>query len=456
MMVMRRSTKLNLYQQLQELLQQGHIETFRESLLSLHIQDQVEWFEGLEDLEIRQRVYDTLTPEELADIFQGLDVDEQQKIMAEMNRDKWILTLNEMASDDVADYLEELEDEEVSTALNEMDEETAEKVQQIMEYHEETAGALMATEFIAIKTTDTVQQVMLNLRNDAPEAETIYYLYVVDTDGRLVGVVSLRDLITSDPSEVIENVMSQRVVSVKSYQDQEEVARLMQKYDFLATPVVSEENRLVGIITVDDIIDVIEDETTEDFGEISAVRGATGADITAWESTKKRAPWIIMLMFLGLITAEVIGYFEETLQTIVILAAFIPLLMDAAGNTGTQSLAVMVRNIALGTFDKRNVWRVLRRELLTGVMIGAGSGVTIALLIILFYEQNYVIAAIVGISIMLTLSVSTLTGSIIPLIINRLKIDPAVASGPFITTLNDIFGLLIYFTIATSMIEYLM
>ncbi|MET3683201.1 magnesium transporter [Alkalibacillus flavidus] len=455
-MMMRRQTKLNLFEQLSDLLKKGETELFRESLLALHIQDQVEWFEQLDDITLRKQVYEALTPEEMADMLEELETEEQQSVMEEMEREKWISTLNEMASDDVVDYLEELEDDDVSTALQEMDDETAEKVQQIMEYDDETAGALMATEYIAIKTTDTVQQVMSRLRDEAPEAETIYYIYVIDQDGYLVGVVSLRDLITSDPSEVIEQVMSRRVVSVQTNQDQEDVARLIQKYDFLATPVVNDEHQLVGIITVDDIIDVIEDETTEDFGEMSAVRGATGTDITAWESTKKRAPWIIMLMFLGLITAEVIGYFEDTLQTIVILAAFIPLLMDAAGNTGTQSLAVMVRNIALGTFDKRNVWQVLRRELLTGIMIGAGSGVTIALLIILFYEQNYVIAAIVGISIMLTLSVSTLTGSIIPLIINRLKIDPAVASGPFITTLNDIFGLLIYFTIATSMIEYLM
>ncbi|GAA0460210.1 magnesium transporter [Alkalibacillus silvisoli] len=455
-MMMRRVNKSNLFQQLKDYLKDNKMELFQESLMSLHIQDQVEWFQKLDDKSVRQKVYHALTPEQLADIVQGLEIDEQQNVMDEMDRKKWIETLNEMASDDVADYLTELEESDVSNALNEMDPVAAKQVKKIMEYQDETAGALMATEYIAIKTTDTVKSVMSRLRDEAPEAETIYYIYVIDTESKLVGVVSLRDLITNDPSIEIVDIMSNRVVSVKVNQDQEEVARLIQKYDFLAVPVITEENMLVGIITVDDIIDVIEDEATEDFGEISAVRGATGTDVTAWDAAKKRAPWIIMLMFLGLITAEVIGQFEETLETIVILAAFIPLIMDSAGNTGTQSLAVMVRNLAIGTFDKRNVWRVLRREFLTGIMIGVGSAVTLAILIMIFYDQNLVLAGVVGTSILITLSISTLTGSIIPLVINRLKIDPAVASGPFITTLNDIMGLLIYFSIATSMIHYLM
>ncbi|GEN46221.1 magnesium transporter [Alkalibacillus haloalkaliphilus] len=455
-MMMRRVNKSNLFQQLKDYLEENKLDLFQESLQSLHIQDQVDWFQKLDDKRLRQKVYSVLTPEQLADILQGLEIDEQKNVMDEMDRNKWIATLNEMASDDVADYLTELSEQDVNAALGEMDQVAAKRVKKIMEYQEETAGALMATEYIAIKTTDTVQSVMSRLRDEAPEAETIYYIYVTDTEGSLVGVVSLRDLITNEPEVNIEDVMSTRVVSVKVNQDQEEVARLIQKYDFLAVPVITDDNKLVGIITVDDILDVIEEEATEDFGEISAVRGATGTDVTAWDAAKKRAPWIIMLMFLGLITAEVIGQFEETLEAIVILAAFIPLIMDSAGNTGTQSLAVMVRNLAIGTFDKRNVWRVLRREFFTGVMIGLGSAVTLAILIIIFYDQNLALAGVVGTSILLTLSISTLTGSIIPLIIDKFKIDPAVASGPFITTLNDIMGLLIYFTIATSMIHYLM
>ncbi|WP_188207184.1 magnesium transporter [Alkalibacillus aidingensis] len=453
-MMMRRINKNALFQQLNDYLKNEKRELFQQTLMTLHIQDQVDWFQKLEEKPLHQKVYKYLTAEQLADIFQGLDVEDQHEMMEEMNRVQWIATLNEMASDDVVDYLTELDEEQVAPVLDEMDQEVASRVQQILEYQDETAGAIMATEYISIKTTDTVKQVMNRLRNEAPDAETIYYIYVVDTNNELVGVLSLRDLITSDPDVLIKEVMSTRVVSVKTSQDQEEVARLMQKYDFLAVPVITEAHKLVGIITVDDILDIIEEEATEDIGEISAVRGATGTDVTAFEAAKKRAPWIIMLMFLGLITAEVIGQFEETLEAIVILAAFIPLIMDSAGNTGTQSLAVMVRNLAIGTFDKKNVWRVIRRELMTGMMIGLGSAMTLAILIMIFYDQDLVLAGVVGLSILITLSISTVTGTTIPLLINKLKIDPAVASGPFITTLNDIFGLLIYFSIATSMLHH--
>ncbi|WP_342662647.1 magnesium transporter [Halalkalibacillus halophilus] len=454
--MMRKLNKQNQFNQLNEYLGHEKEDAFRESLMALHIQDRVEWFQNLDSPQMRKMVYKYLTAKQLANIFQGLKQEEQIQMMQEMNREQWIATLNEMASDDVSDFLNDLEESQVVSVLNEMDAKMASRVKQILEYEFESAGSLMATEYISLKTTETISKVMERLREEGPDAETIYYLYVTDEAGKLTGVISLRDLITSDPAQTISEIMSDRVVSVHVSQDQEEVARLIQKYDFLAAPVVKDDDELVGIITVDDILDVIEEEMTEDIGEISATRGATDPNMSAIDAAKKRAPWIVMLMFLGLITAEVIGQFEETLEQIVLLAAFIPLIMDSAGNTGTQSLAVMVRNLAIGSFERKDIWKVLRRELFAGMMIGVGSATTLALLIVIFYEQNLILAGVVGTSIFLSLSIATVIGSFIPLIINKFKIDPAVASGPFITTINDILGLLIYFTIATSMIDYLL
>jgi magnesium transporter len=226
----------------------------------------------------------------------------------------------------------------------------------------------------------------------------------------------------------------------------------MQDYDIIAVPVVGAENELLGIITVDDIIDIMEFEATEDVGELTASRGATDMNVSSFRAARKRAPWIMLLMGLGLITANVIGAFEETLESVVLLSFFIPLVMDAAGNTGTQSLAVMVRTISTGEYQKHGLWRTLGRELGTGVMIGAVSGITIIILILVFYQELW-LAFIVGISLLLTLSVATVIGTIMPIIISKLKIDPAVASGPFITTLNDILGLFIYFSIATTLLQ---
>lgn len=249
--------------------------------------------------------------------------------------------------------------------------------------------------------------------------------------------------------------MLTRVKSVETHTDQEKVARIMKKYDFLAVPVTAQ-GMLVGIVTVDDIMDVVEEETEEDFGEISATRGSLDANISAFEAAKKRSPWIIMLMFLGLITAGVIGEFEETLEKVIILSVFIPLIMDSAGNTGTQALAVVVRGLALGSEDGTSIGKMLKREFGTGILLGLFCAVTLLILIPFLYpEGGFILAGIVGVSLFFTLSFSTMVGATVPLLIKKLKIDPAVASGPFITTINDIMGLIIYFSIATLLLDYL-
>src|SRR5699024_2031172 len=292
------------------------------------------------------------------------------------------------------------------------------------------------------------------LRNEAPDAEIIYYLYVVDPDGILVGVVSLRDLIIASPNAAIEDIMSTRLVSALEDMDQEDVGNLIKKYDFLAAPVVSKENRLLGIVTVDDVMDILEAETTEDFGEISATTGARDIHLCSFTDATKRAPWITALMFFGLITDGVIDQFEETLGSVVLIAAFIPMIMDSGGNVGTQSLAVSVRGLALGTIEKGSFFRMIRREFSTGALIGLLCMILITILVTFIYG-NTMLGVIVGVSILITLSISAVIGSVIPLIINKMKIDPAVASGPFITTINDIVGLLIYFSIATYLMDFL-
>lgn len=312
----------------------------------------------------------------------------------------------------------------------------------------------MTKELIHIFADEKVNDVLERLREEAPDAEIIYYLYVVDDDKKLVGVVSLRELIVTSPEAVIHDIMHTDAVSVVEDTDQEEVGKLIQKYDLLAIPVVSKENHLLGIVTVDDVMDILEEETTEDFGEISATKGATDVNLGAFTAARKRAPWIIALMFFGLITGGVIDRFQETLESVVLLAAFIPMIMDSGGNVGTQSLAVSVRGLAVGSVEKKGFWGMIGRELSTGAMIGFICMIIIAILITVI-KGNMMLGVIVGISILATLSISAVVGAIIPLIINKMNIDPAVASGPFITTLNDIIGLMIYFSIATSLLEYL-
>lgn len=424
-----------------------------ETMNDLHPTDQAEIYRDLSEGQ-RAFIHGVLAPKEMAEVFEQLDSDDQERFIQEVDERYAAHMFDDMYADDAADFLAEMDDTKATELLSIMQEEEADEVRELMSYDEETAGAIMTKEFILLREKDKIQHVMDRLRKEAPDAETIYYLYVADANDKLAGVVSLRDLITTDPNKLVEDAMSTRVVSVEADEDQENVARLIKKYDFLAVPVVTQQNTLVGIITVDDILDVVEEETEEDFGEISGTRGSMDAKISSFSAAKKRAPWIVMLMFLGLITANVIGQFEETLETVVLLAVFIPLIMDSAGNTGTQALAVAVRGLALGTLERGAIGGMVKREFGTGVLLGIFCAATL-LILIPFVYGSFMLAVIVALSLFFTLSVSTVIGATIPLLINKLKIDPAVASGPFITTLNDVIGLLIYFSIATSLIQYL-
>lgn len=438
--------------QVREALTRQDTKIFKDLFLQLHPSDQAETVLTLPKKE-RAVVYKMIVPAEFAEIFQELELGHQKHIFAELHQNYAIEMLNEMYSDDVVDFLAELPKTTKELYLSKMDKDDVQDILRLLKYPEQTAGTLMTTEFIAVSSSDTVSDVLDQLRVKGPEAETIYYLYVIDQQLQLVGVMSLRDLIISPADKHVQDVMQTRIVSVETNTDQEEVANIIKKYDFLALPV-TEGGKLAGIITIDDVLDVLEEETEEDFGEISAARGSLDANISSFSAARKRAPWILILMFLGLITAGVIGQFEETLEAVVLLAVFIPLIMDSAGNTGTQALAVVVRGLALGTVESSNVKKMIKREFGTGIMLGLICAVTLIVVVPLIYGSIW-LAVIVGTSIFLTLSIATMVGSIVPLIINRLKIDPAVASGPFITTINDIMGLIIYFSIASALLQYL-
>lgn len=433
-----------------ESLHQERIETFRELFLDLHPADQAEVFLELD--EERSVVYEFLSPEEFAEVFDSFEPEVQKEVALQLNDQYAAEVYNNMYADDVADFLGELEPRQMTHILQAMDQEDANDVRELLAYEEKTAGAIMTKEFVSIKAADTIDAVIEQLRREGPDAEMIYYLYVVDERDKLAGVASIRDLIVADSDRTVAEVMSSRVVSVHVEDDQEEVAQLIQKYDFLATPVIDSEGRLVGIVTVDDALDVLAEEASEDIGEISGSRGSTDVSVNAFKAARLRAPWIILLMFLGLFTAQVIGWFESTLESVVLLAAFIPMIMGSAGNTGTQSLAVSVRALATGNIERKGLWRTISREFSTGIMIGVASGIVITILLYLFYGEP-LIGIIVGFSIMVSLGVASVIGTLVPLVINKLKLDPAIASGPFITTLTDIISLLIYFTVASSLIQ---
>jgi len=412
----------------------------------------------LMDLTPDQReMFRQFSNEELAEIFEELEFDEQRILIDELGYRRTAGILEEMSSDDAVDLLGEMEEEEKIELFQLMDDKEEIDIKRLMEYDENTAGGIMTDEFITIPDTFTADDTLRKIREIAPDAETAYYLYVVDKHQKLKGVLSLRELIVSDPMTKVEEIMFERVVSVPVDMDQEEVAEIMEKYDFLALPVV-QDDVVMGIITIDDAVDVLQDEASEDIYKMGGFSGSD-ADLkdlgsSAFKSAKRRIPWLVLLLFLGLFAGSIIGQFEETLETVAILAVFIPMIADMAGNTGTQSLAVVVRGLTLGEYEEEGVLPVIRREAGAGIIIGLFNGILISIIATL-WQRSLMLGIVIGLSLSITLFVATLSGTMIPLIMEKLNIDPAVASGPFITTINDVIGLTIYFSIATYFMEYL-
>lgn len=436
-------------------LSSHNMDEFREVFLEQHPYDQAKFFSKLEEEE-RFIVYSYLSPEEMASVFENIeDDDDRYKIfLSEMDPTFAAQMLSHMYADDAVDVLNELDKDQAASYLTIMDDDAAEEIRELLHYEEYTAGSIMTTEYIAIHANQTVHSAMQILKNEAPNAETIYYVFVIDEAKKLVGVISLRDLIINEPDTMISEVMNERVYSVSVAEDQEEVARKMKDYNFLALPVVDFRGHLLGIITVDDIVDVIDEEASDDYSKLAGIADVASNDRGPFTAAKKRLPWLIILLFLGMFTASLIGRFEATLDKVAILAVFIPLIAGMAGNTGTQALAVAVRRIAVGDAEEHSSIKLLLKEAGTGLITGTVCGIVVTIVIFVWKGELF-LGMLVGISILATLTVATIAGALIPLIMHRLKVDPAVASGPFITTINDIISILIYFGMATLFMQYL-
>lgn len=390
----------------------------------------------------------------LADLIEELSKTEQLDVLNRLGIERSGKVLDEMDNDDLASLLDDLSPEKISQLLSGMKKEESKAVQDIMNYPPETAGRLMTNRFVWIRDYYTVKEAVTKLKSFTDYAETINYLYVIDQYRKLVGVVSYRDILMAEADEVVRNIMYERVISVSVDTDQEEVAMLIQRYDFMAIPAVNKENVLMGIITVDDIIDVVIQEANEDIEKLSASGKSIDFDTSAYVAAYRRLPWLILLLLIGILSGSIISTYQETLKEIVALAFFIPMISGMTGNTGTQSLAVVVRGLVSNDINKRVITKLVLRELGVGVIIGITCGILISL-IAFIWQGNLMIGLVVGISLLLTLIIGTLAGTVIPLVLYRLQIDPAIASGPLITTLNDIFSLLTYFGIATLFLHHI-
>lgn len=440
---------------LNRLLDENDIDQFRDEFLSMHNYEQSEYFEDTDENN-RQKIFEFLSPKEVANFFDQLDIDDEdyEELFDKINANYASHVLEEMSYDNSVDILNKLSKPKVASLLTLMDKDEANEIKALLHYEEDTAGGIMTTEYISLKTTTPVKEALMHIKEQAPDAETIYVIFAVNEAGQLVGVLSLRDLITAENDSYIEDVMSERVISVNVADDQEDVAQVIRDYDFIAVPVVDYQTHLLGIITIDDILDVMDEEASEDYSRLAGVSDIDSTSDSVIKTASKRLPWLIVLTFLGMITATILGSFEDTLSQVALLAAFIPIISGMSGNSGTQSLAVSVRNISTGEINEQSKFKLALREAGSGFLSGLVCSVVLFLIIVVIYRQP-LLALIVGGSLTCAMTVGTLVGSMIPLIMNKFKIDPAVASGPFITTINDIVSMLIYFGLATSFMSYL-
>jgi magnesium transporter len=436
-----------------EKLKNQQMTEFRELFLALHIYEQGQFYQSVDEFD-RKQIYSYLSPKELADMFDVIEEDNEnmKDYLAEMRPSYAAEMLSEMYTDNAVDLLNMLDKSQKAKYLSLMSSEDAGEIKELLHYEDDTAGAIMTTEFVSIVANQTVRSAMYVLKNQADVAETIYYVYVVDQENHLVGVISLRDLIVNDDDTMISDVLSERVISVHVGDDQEDVAQTIRDYDFLAVPVTDYDDHLLGIVTVDDIIDVIDDEAASDYSGLAGVNVEEVSE-NPIKAASKRLPWLITLLFLGMSTATLISHYEELVSQASILAVFISLITGTAGNAGTQSLAVAVRRLAVSDEKDNSFTRLILSEVLTGLVTGAVTGIAI-FIVVGIWQHNFPLGFVIGMAMLCAITVANLAGSLIPMLMDKLGFDPAVASGPFITTLSDLTSVLIYFNIAALFMQY--
>lgn len=441
------------FKQLRKVLHADKIATFRETFLEWHLYEQGQFYFTLDEKE-RLRLYTYLSPKETADMFDVIEEDHEdmKDYLSEMAPRYVADMLSEMYADNAADILNELDKEEALKYLSLMTSENVNRIKGLLGYEDKTAGAIMTTEYISIVANQTIRSALNLLRKKAPQAEVIYYIYVVDSQNHLVGVISLRDLIVNNDDTLISEMMEERVISVDVTEDQVDVAKTIRDYDFLAVPVVNSRKELLGIITVDDIIDVIDDEAASDYSGLAGVDVEAVAE-TPLKASIKRLPWLITLLFLGMSTATLISHYEVLINEASILAVFISLITGTAGNAGTQSLAVAVRKLAISDDKDMSFFKLIINEVLTGLITGSVTGIVI-FIVVGFWKHNFILGFVIGIAMLCAITVANLAGSFIPILMEKIGFDPAVASGPFITTLSDLTSVLIYFNIARLFMSF--
>ncbi len=434
------------------LVAQGDEETLRKLIDEMRPADLADLIEHL-DQEERLFVFNILEPQGAGEVLVEIEPPVQGKLLEDLDNQSITEIVEELDSDDAADLVGDLPAERARQIISTLSTDVSEEIKKLLPYKEDTAGGIMALEFVSVRADATIGDAIEVLREKADEVENLYHVWVVDDQERLVGVVSLKDLLLYPRETKIRDIMNPNVISVNVHTDQEEVIQLVKKYDLVNIPVVDEAGRLVGRITHDDVIDVIEEEVDEDISYMAGVIDQEIAEESVIKISRARLPWLLAGLFGGLLAALVINQFESSLEKILALSFFFPVIMAMGGNTGTQAATVVVRGLATGDISLvktgRRVWLEIRVALVNGLICGIILGCIVGI-----WLGDYNLGIIVALSLVLIILNSGFIGSAVPLILKKLNVDPALATGPFVTTSNDILGLLIYLGLVTTYLKF--
>ncbi len=444
-----------MYEKVTELLEKKDYPQLKEILSDMNEADIATVLKELPQEKL-PLLYRILPKELAAEVFVNMDSDDQEFLIRAFSDNELREVLDEMYVDDAVDVIEEMPATVVKRILQHTDPEMRKSINEILQYPEDSAGSLMTTEYVDLKKYMTVADAFTRIRRTGVDKETIYICYVTDENRKLLGIVTVKDLLLSDQTDKIFEIMDTNIISTTTLEDKEVVAEKFRKYDLLALPVVDRENRLVGIITIDDAMDVLQDENTEDIEKMAAI---TPTDkpylkMSVFEIWKKRFPWLLLLMVSATFTGRIIQNFESALQAYVVLTAYIPMLMGTGGNCGAQSSTTIIRGLSLGEIAFRDTFKVVWKEF----RVAFFCGITLAAVnfgrLLLMDEVSVLVAAIVSLSMILTIILAKFIGCLLPILAKKVHLDPAVMANPFISTIVDALSLLIYFQVATLLLPF--
>ncbi|CAM2076140.1 MULTISPECIES: magnesium transporter [Clostridia] len=436
-------------QELLRIIRENNISELRQVLQRMNSVDIAKSMEELEGKYLLL-VFRLLTKDTSAEVFSYLDKESQQKIIELITDDEVKEIIENLFLDDTVDIIEELPANVVGKIISNTSLEKRKLINQFLKYEENSAGAIMTIEFIDFKEGMTIKEAIDYTRKTGVNKESLDNCFIIDRERRLKGIISLKDLILSDENMLVSDVMETNIVSVKTFEDQERVAALFKTYDLLSMPVVDIENRLVGIITVDDIVDIIEQENTEDFQKMAAMEPNEQPYLKTPVLTlaKNRIVWLLVLMISATVTGTIIQGFEDVLQSVVILASFIPMLMDTGGNSGSQSSTLVIRGLALGEITTKDFLKVIFKEFRVSIVVATVLAIVNFLRLYLFTSADLMISLTVCASLFFTVILAKVIGGVLPIISKKLKLDPAIMASPLITTIVDAFALIVYFGFA--------